>query len=30
MDRTRLDLVRGTLDVLILKALTWGPHTDTP
>jgi PadR family transcriptional regulator PadR len=25
MDRTRLDLVRGTLDVLILKALGWGP-----
>ena len=25
MDRTRLDLVRGTLDVLILKALAWGP-----
>jgi transcriptional regulator len=26
MDRTRLDLVRGTLDVLILKALVWGPQ----
>jgi PadR family transcriptional regulator PadR len=25
MDRPRLDLVRGTLDVLILKALAWGP-----
>jgi transcriptional regulator len=25
MDRTKLDLVRGTLDVLILKALVWGP-----
>ncbi len=25
MDRTKLDLVRGTLDVLILKALGWGP-----
>jgi DNA-binding PadR family transcriptional regulator len=22
---TRLDLIRGTLDVLILKALAWGP-----
>ncbi len=26
MDRTRLDLIRGTLDVLILKALAWGPQ----
>jgi PadR family transcriptional regulator, regulatory protein PadR len=26
MDRTRLDLLRGTLDVLILKALVWGPQ----
>src|SRR5512140_2940452 len=25
MDKTQLDLVRGTLDVLILKALVWGP-----
>jgi transcriptional regulator len=25
MDRAKLDLVRGTLDVLILKALVWGP-----
>jgi transcriptional regulator len=25
MDKTRLDLFRGTLDVLILKALVWGP-----
>jgi PadR family transcriptional regulator PadR len=25
MDKTQLDLVRGTLDVLILKALAWGP-----
>src|SRR5271167_1297734 len=25
MDKTQLDLVRGTLDVLILKALMWGP-----
>jgi PadR family transcriptional regulator, regulatory protein PadR len=25
MDKTRLDLFRGTLDVLILKALIWGP-----
>lgn len=25
LDRTRLDLFRGTLDVLILKALGWGP-----
>src|SRR3954452_22477711 len=24
MDKTRLELVRGTLDVLILKALIWG------
>jgi transcriptional regulator len=23
---TRLDLIRGTLDVLILKALAWGPQ----
>ena len=23
--KTRLELVRGTLDVLILKALMWGP-----
>jgi PadR family transcriptional regulator len=26
MDRTKLDLIRGTLDVLILKALAWGPQ----
>ena len=25
MDREHLELVRGTLDVLILKALVWGP-----
>src|SRR5580658_7127882 len=25
MDTARLELVRGTLDVLILKALAWGP-----
>jgi PadR family transcriptional regulator, regulatory protein PadR len=25
MDKTQLELVRGTLDVLILKALVWGP-----
>jgi transcriptional regulator len=25
MDKTRLELFRGTLDVLILKALVWGP-----
>src|SRR3981081_614053 len=25
MDKTQLDLVRGTLDVLMLKALAWGP-----
>jgi PadR family transcriptional regulator PadR len=25
MDKARLELVRGTLDVLILKALVWGP-----
>ncbi len=25
MGKTQLDLVRGTLDVLILKALVWGP-----
>src|SRR5712672_3511857 len=24
MDKTQLELVRGTLDVLILKALAWG------
>ncbi len=24
-NNARLDLIRGTLDVLILKALTWGP-----
>src|SRR5271156_2636863 len=24
MEKTRLELVRGTLDVLILKALAWG------
>jgi transcriptional regulator len=24
MDKTQLELVRGTLDVLILKALVWG------
>jgi transcriptional regulator len=24
LDRTQLDLIRGTLDVLILKALVWG------
>jgi len=24
-DRAELDLVRGTLDLLILKTLTWGP-----
>jgi transcriptional regulator len=24
-DKTRLDLVRGTLDLMILKTLTWGP-----
>jgi PadR family transcriptional regulator PadR len=25
MDKGKLDLVRGTLDVLILKSLLWGP-----
>jgi transcriptional regulator len=25
MNETQLELVRGTLDVLILKALAWGP-----
>lgn len=25
MDKTRLELFRGTLDVLILKSLIWGP-----
>ena len=25
MDRTQLELIRGTLDVLILKSLAWGP-----
>ena len=25
MNNTQLELVRGTLDVLILKALVWGP-----
>jgi transcriptional regulator len=25
MQRTELDLVRGTLDLLILKTLSWGP-----
>jgi transcriptional regulator len=25
LDKSRLDLVRGTLDVLILKVLIWGP-----
>jgi PadR family transcriptional regulator PadR len=25
MDTAKLELVRGTLDVLILKALVWGP-----
>jgi PadR family transcriptional regulator PadR len=25
MDKPQLELVRGTLDVLILKALVWGP-----
>jgi len=25
MDKTQLELIRGTLDVLILKALGWGP-----
>ena len=26
MPRTKLELLRGTLDVLILKALMWGPQ----
>jgi len=26
MEKTQLELVRGTLDVLILKALVWGPR----
>ncbi|MEZ5402913.1 MAG: PadR family transcriptional regulator [Bryobacteraceae bacterium] len=25
-EKSRLDLIRGTLDVLILKALVWGPR----
>ncbi|HWC00796.1 MAG TPA: PadR family transcriptional regulator [Bryobacteraceae bacterium] len=25
MEKTSLDLIRGTLDVLILKSLVWGP-----
>ncbi len=25
MEKNRLELIRGTLDVLILKALIWGP-----
>lgn len=25
MDKAQLELIRGTLDVLILKALVWGP-----
>lgn len=25
MEKARLDLLRGTLDVLILKAVVWGP-----
>ena len=25
MEQTRLELVRGTLDILILKSLIWGP-----
>jgi transcriptional regulator len=25
MERTEVDLVRGTLDLLILKTLSWGP-----
>lgn len=25
MDKARLELVRGTLDILILKSLVWGP-----
>jgi len=26
VDQTRLELVRGTLDILILKSLIWGPR----
>ena len=26
MEKPSLDLIRGTLDLLILKALTWGPQ----
>lgn len=26
MDKSKLDLIRGTLDVLILKSLMWGPQ----
>ena len=26
MPRTELDLLQGTLDVLVLKALSWGPR----
>jgi transcriptional regulator len=26
MNKTRLEVVRGTLDVLILRALSWGPQ----
>ena len=25
VEKTRLELVRGTLDILILKSLVWGP-----
>jgi transcriptional regulator len=25
MEKTRLELIRGTLDILILKSLMWGP-----
>lgn len=25
MEKTRLELIRGTLDILILKSLIWGP-----
>ena len=25
MNKTRLELIRGTLDILILKSLIWGP-----
>jgi len=25
VDRTQLELIRGTLDVLVLKSLVWGP-----